>query len=95
MKNRLLVAGKRAKTGMAGLALLLTGIFLASGPISSEAATVQPHASTCSQPGGLFAYGSQVVGIAVTPDDAGYWIVNNAGQIAACGMRHTLAQPQL
>ena len=79
---RLGVACNRTRAGVAALALLLTGLFLGGGPaVSSGAATVQPHASaTCSQPGGLFAYGSQVVGIADTPDDGGYWIVNNAGQ---------------
>ena len=41
--------------------------------------------STCNQPDGAFWYGTSVVGIAGTSDGGGYWIVNNLGQIAACG----------
>ncbi len=89
MRKRLTRAfdGLLAKLGLALTASLLTGLCLVAAPVApTGAATVKPHAApTCSQPGGPFALGSSVVGIAVTPDDGGYWIVNNVGQIAACG----------
>ena len=89
MRNRVTVAfdGLVAKLGLALTATLLTSLYLIAGPVApTGAATVRPHAApTCSQPHGPFAYGSSVVGIADTPDDGGYWIVNNAGQVAACG----------
>ena len=93
MRNQLRFVCNVVKTGAAVAALLLTGLVLASGAAaSSGAATIKPHAAaTCSQPGGLFAYGSQVVGIAVTPDDGGYWIVNNAGKSLLAAMRRTRA----
>ena len=78
MRNQLRAVGNAARTGIAAAALLVTGLLLAGGPVtSSGAATVKSHASaTCSDSDGPFAYGSAVVGIAVTPDDGGYWIVN-------------------
>ena len=36
---------------------------------------------------------SAVVGIADTRDDGGYWVVNSAGQVAACGDAALLGQP--
>ena len=97
MRYRLAVAfdGLLPKLGLAFTASLLTSLSLITSPIApSEAATLRPHAaSTCSQPGGAFLYGSAVVGIADTPDDGGYWIVNNAGQVAACGDGTYLGQP--
>ena len=97
MRYRLALAfdGTVPKLGMAFTAILLTSLSLAAGPVvQAEAATLRPHAaSTCSQPGGAFLYGSAVVGIADTHDDGGYWIVNNAGQVAACGDATYLGQP--
>ena len=97
MRNRLAVAfcGLLPKLGLALTAILLTSLSLIAGPVvPTGAATLRPHAaSTCSQPGGAFLYGSAVVGIADTPDDGGYWIVNNAGQVAACGDATYLGQP--
>ena len=54
-----------------------------------------PHASgSCSQPGGDFTDNSAGgLGMAVTPDDGGYWIVNNAGDIVACGDAVYYGQP--
>ncbi len=98
MRNRLTAAfdGVLAKLGLALTASLLTSLYLIAGPVApTGASTVRPHAAaaTCSQPPGPFAYGSSVVGIADTPDDGGYWIVNNAGQVAACGNALYLGQP--
>jgi hypothetical protein len=67
----------------------LTTLYFATIAVAPSAAA----ATTCSQPGGQFAYGSAVVGIAATPDDGGYWIVNNVGQIAACGDATWYGQP--
>ena len=83
--------GQRITRSIAALALI-GGFFgaatatLFASTTPTGVAAVTPHASaTCSQPGGAFSIGSTVVGIAVTPDDGGYWIVNSAGQVAACG----------
>jgi hypothetical protein len=88
------LGGVLAKLGVLS-SLLLAGLYVLAGPETPvDAAAATPHAAaTCSQPGGAFASGSAVVGIAVTPDDGGYWIVNNAGQIAACGDAPYLGQP--
>ena len=97
MRYRLAVAfdGLLPKLGLVLTASLLTSLSLIAGPVvPTRAAILRPHAaSTCSQPGGVFLYGSAVVGIAGTPDDGGYWIVNNAGQVAACGDATYLGQP--
>jgi hypothetical protein len=97
MENRLIVAldGAFAKLGLALTVILLASVFLIAGPaVRSGATSVSPYAAaTCSQPDGPFAYGSTVVGIADTPDDGGYWIANNAGQIAACGDAAFMGQP--
>ena len=61
--------------------------------VTSPPPSPAPAPVSCSQPYGRFLYGSTVVGIAVTHDDRGYWIVNNAGQVAACGDAVFLGQP--
>ena len=91
------VAGASAKLGLVLASILLVSVCLIIGPgAPSRGATAAaiPHASgSCSQPGGDFTDGSAVVGTAVTPDDGGYWIVNNAGQISACGDAVYYGQP--
>lgn len=84
-----------AKRGLALAAVLLASLLIgSSAPSEGTTAGAVPHASgSCSQPGGDFTDGSAVVGMAVTPDDGGYWIVNNAGQIAACGDAAYYGQP--
>ena len=87
--------GVTAKLALVLAAILVTSSLLLLGPTArGGAATVNPHSTaTCSQPGGLFLYGSAVVGIADTADDGGYWIVNDAGQVAACGDAAFYGQP--
>ena len=86
-----------AKLGLALASILVASVCLIMGPSAPSGATTAgevPHASgSCSQPGGDFTDNSAVVGMAVTPDDGGYWIVNNAGQIAACGDAVYYGQP--
>jgi hypothetical protein len=83
------------KLGLVLASILLASLIIGpSAPSRGTTAAAIPHASgPCSQPGGDFTDGSAVVGIAVTPDDGGYWIVNNAGQIAACGDAVYYGQP--
>ena len=83
------------KLGLALMATLMTSLYLIGGTAVTADAAESSHAAaaTCNQPYGPFVYGSQVVGIAATPDDGGYWIVNNAGQVAACGDAAFLGQP--
>ena len=68
------------------VALLMVSYLLAAAVTPAEAATVSSHAAgaSCFQ-ATPFPNGSAVVGMAVTPDDGGYWIVTNDGYVAACG----------
>ena len=87
------------RSKMAACALVVTTAILSltsavTSSTPSGATAVKAHGgSTCSQPGGDFAYGSSVVGIAGTHDGGGYWIVNNLGQVAACGDAAFYCQP--
>ena len=96
-RNRLIVAfdGVLAKLGLVLTASFLTSSYLLiAGPVvPTGAATVTPHASSICDQLGAFAYGSSVVGIADRPGHGGYWMVNNAGQVAACGDAAFLGQP--
>jgi hypothetical protein len=52
---------------------------------ASPPAGAPPHAApSCGQAGPL-PRGSAVVAIAATPNDGGYWLVTNTGNVAACG----------
>jgi hypothetical protein len=96
MRSRLTATfdGVLAKLGLALTASLLTSLYLVAAPVApTGAATVRPHASSICDQLGAFAYGSSVVGIADRPGHGGYWIVNNAGQVAACGDATFLGQP--
>ena len=80
-----------AKAGRAMPVLaLIASLTVALAP--GKATGVRSHTGpTCSQ-AALFPYGSSVVGIAATPDDAGYWAVTNDGYVAACGDATYLGQ---
>jgi hypothetical protein len=84
-----------AKLGLALASILLASLLIGpSAPSGGTIAAAVPHVGdSCDEPGGDFTDGSAVVGMAVTPDDGGYWIVNNAGQIAACGDAAYYGQP--
>jgi hypothetical protein len=81
-----------SKSAVAKLGICLTMVSLAATCLlfGSTATTVgaitsMPHTvATCAQ-STLFPYGSEVVGIAATSNDAGYWVVDNQGYVAACG----------
>src|ERR1700761_7706307 len=66
--------------------LALTTFYLvAVGATPGAAAVSTPHASSACMQAADFPLGSGVVGMAVTPDDRGYWVVANDGYVAACG----------
>ena len=73
-----------------GMFLLVAGLTVLSPCVAAVwpagSATSTPHAAgaSCFQTAG-FPSGSAVVGMAVTPDDGGYWVVANDGYVAACG----------
>lgn len=84
-----------AKVGV-GIGLpvgLVAGACLVWGPANTAAATtsIPRTVATCAQAAD-FPYGSSVVGIAATHDDAGYWIADNEGYVAACGDAHYLGE---
>jgi hypothetical protein len=77
----------RVRGGMVlSVAVLFVLYLFAAAVTPASAATAKPHAAaaSCSQIA-AFPIGSAVVGMAVTPDDGGYWIVANNGDVAACG----------
>ena len=74
-------------TGWVLSAAVLTMLYLFAAAVTpAESATSEPHAAgaSCFQTAG-FPNGSAVVGMAVTPDDGGYWVADNDGYVAACG----------
>jgi hypothetical protein len=90
---------KGRSLGVAGgfvvsVAVLTVLYVFATALAPTSVATTKAHAAataTCFQTAG-FPNGSAVVGMAVTPDDGGYWIVANDGYVAACGDAAYLGQ---
>jgi hypothetical protein len=73
-----------ARVMVAVPALLLAALFNMS-PAPAEASISIPHAGASCAQAAQFPYNSDVVGIARTSDDGGYWMVTNDGYVAACG----------
>ncbi len=80
-------------SGIAVSMVALTTFYLfAVGVTPGGAATSTPHASSTCMQAADFPLGSAVVGMAVTPDDGGYWVVANDGHVAACGDAASLGE---
>lgn len=78
--------GIRGRRMVLSVAVLTVLYLFAAAMTPAKSATSKPQAAgaSCFQTAGLPS-GSAVVGIAVTPDDGGYWVVANDGYVAACG----------
>jgi len=70
-------------TTVVGVALLTMTISFRTASAAGLTGPELAHAASSSCDGTLPA--GTVVGIAVTADDGGYWIANNAGLVVACG----------
>ena len=86
MMGSVTLRGTLARGGLALSVVVLTAISLFALSVTpSEATTATPHASATCYQTAPFPFPSEVVGMAATPDDGGYWIVTSGGYVAACG----------
>jgi hypothetical protein len=86
MRSDLFGRGRRRTAALAAGMAVALGI-LAVPPMVAQAAAPRsaPGASVATAPCSGYLPTGSVVGIATTPDDGGYWIVNNTGNVVACG----------
>lgn len=87
MQPSLFGCGRRMTAAVSAVIALVLGGVALSGPVAGAAVRTRataPRVASKAPCSGYLPSGS-VVGAATTPDDGGYWIVNNAGYVVDCG----------